>query len=187
MDKKLALSLLAGIILGVITGVETLQHAEARACPQPTCLEGTEVIPISDRGYFPQVHEILQNAESSIHMAVFELKYYESYKNSSANILVNDLIEANKRGVEVKVLVDQFSEENNAYKILKEAGIEIKEDSENVTTHAKLVIVDGKIVVLGSTNLSFYGLEKNNEINVILISQQAAEYYEKYFWKLWGG
>jgi phosphatidylserine/phosphatidylglycerophosphate/cardiolipin synthase-like enzyme len=185
MDKKLALGALLGLILGILAGVETIQYADARACPQPACLEKTEVIPVSDRGYLPQVHEILQNAESSIHMAMFELKYYSNFKNSSANIIVEDLIQASKRGVEVKIIVDEFSERDNAYKKLKENGIEIKMDSQNTTTHAKLIIVDGRVVVLGSTNLSFYGLEKNNEINVILISQQAAEYYEQYFWNLW--
>jgi len=187
MDKKLAMGVLIGLILGILAGVETIQYAQARACPQPACLEKTEVIPISDRGYLPEAHKILQNAENSIHMAMFELKYYEKFKNSSVNIIVEDLIQASKRGVEVKIIVDEFSEKDNAYQTLKENNIDIKMDPENTTTHAKLIIVDGKVVILGSTNLSFYGLEKNNEVNVVLISRQAAEYYEKYFWKLWNG
>ena len=185
MEKKLALCLLAGIIIGIILGVESVHLSDELVCPKDTCLDQVQVKPVSDRGYFPEAHEILQKAQHSIHIASFELKYYVNYQNSTANILVEDLIEAHERGVEVKILVDEFSNENNAFELLREHGIELKMDSEEVTTHAKLVIVDGETVILGSTNLSFYGLEKNNEVNVVLIDKQTAEYYEKYFWNLW--
>lgn len=185
MDRKITIGILFGIVVGILAGVELVQYSGIRACPENICLDETQIIPLSDKGYFPEVHKILQDAKNSIHMAMFELKYYETYSNSSANILVRDLIEARKRGVDVKIIIDQFSEENNAFNLLKEQGIEIKMDSENITTHAKLIIVDGRVVILGSTNLSYFGLEKNNEVDVVLVSKQTAEYYEKYFWNLW--
>ncbi|MDD5110977.1 MAG: phospholipase D-like domain-containing protein [Candidatus Altiarchaeota archaeon] len=186
MEKRTTY-ILAGIIIGIILGVEAIQYADARICPSKTCVETAEITPISDRGYFPQAHKALQAARETIHMAQFELKYYKNYPNSSATILVQDLIEAKNRGVEVIILVDEFSTESNAFQLLKDNGIEIKMDSENVTTHAKLIIVDGETVILGSTNLSFYGLEKNNEINVEIKDRKTAEYYEQYFWELWNG
>ncbi len=183
--RTFSTGILLGVIFGLILAVEVIHLAEERVCPHPACVDKVSVIPVSDRGYFEAAHKALVEAESSIHIASFEVKYYENFPNSSMNILVEDLIAAHKRGVEVKIIVDQYSKQNNAFDKLREAGIEIKFDSEDVTTHAKLIIVDGETVILGSTNLSFYGLEKNNEVNVVIRDEETAKYYENYFTQLW--
>jgi phosphatidylserine/phosphatidylglycerophosphate/cardiolipin synthase-like enzyme len=184
MEGKINL-ILTGVIIGTILGVELVHYSTTLACPHNINLELTEVVPIWDRGYFPEAHKQLQQARKSIHMAQFELKYYEKHPNSSVNILIKDIIEAHKRGVDVKIIVDEFSEVSNAFDILKQNGIEVKMDPKNTTTHTKLIIIDGETVILGSTNLSYYALELNNEVNVMLKNSRTAEYYEKYFWNLW--
>jgi len=185
VERIITSGILIGLLLGIIAGVELVRYADARVCPQDIYLDKTKVIPLPKGAYFPEVHRILQNSQKSIHMSLFELKYYKSFSTSKSNIIVQDLIEAHKRGVDVQIIVDDFSTENNALQLLKDEGIAVKLDPANVTTHTKLIIVDGEIVVLGSTNLSFYGLEKNNEVDVILISPEAAESYERYFQQLW--
>ncbi|MFH1789235.1 MAG: phospholipase D-like domain-containing protein [Candidatus Altiarchaeota archaeon] len=179
-DKKLVTAALIGVIVGIILAVEVIHIADQRACPAPSCIGGAQVIPVSDRGYADAVLALLADASESIHIATFELKYYENYPDSSANKLVDELIAAHRRGVDVKIIVDEYSKENNAYEKLKSEGINIRYDSKSTTTHAKLVVIDGKIVVLSSTNLSYYGLEKNSETNVIIRDEKTAEYYEIY-------
>jgi phosphatidylserine/phosphatidylglycerophosphate/cardiolipin synthase-like enzyme len=185
MEKKLVLGILIGVVLGIAIGAETIRLADERVCPHPACVREADVIPISDRGYFDAVHKILSQADSSIHIVSFELKYYDNYKESSANTLVEDLIAAHQRGVDVGIIVDEYSKENNAFQRLKDAGVPIKYDSDETTTHAKLIVVDGKIVVLGSTNLSYFGLEKNNEVDVVIKHRKIAEYFEGYFQSMW--
>lgn len=185
MQNKLALCLLAGLFTGIILGVELVNYAGSRACPANPCVDGNQITPVFNRDYFAEAHRALQNSKSSIHMVLFELKYYDKYPNSTATLLVRDLIEAKNRGVDVKIIVDEFSTESNALDILKENGVDVKKDHANITTHAKLIIIDGETVILGSTNLSFYGLEKNNEANVIITDKETAEYYEKYFQGIW--
>jgi phosphatidylserine/phosphatidylglycerophosphate/cardiolipin synthase-like enzyme len=186
MENKLALCLLAGLFIGITLGVELVHIGGARACPANPCVDESQITPVFNRDYYAEAHRALQSSKNSIHMVLFELKYYDKYPNSTATLLVKDLIEAKNRGVEVKIIVDDFSTESNAFQILKDNGIEIKMDPENVTTHAKLIIIDKETVILGSTNLSFYGLEKNNEANVIIKDGETAEYYERYFRMLWG-
>ncbi|RLI94582.1 MAG: phospholipase [Candidatus Altiarchaeales archaeon] len=183
--KRITLGILIGILIGIVIGIEFGNFSEGRACMEKYCIEKNRIIPISDRGFFPEVHEILKNANKSIHIVAFELKYYSRYKDSKMNTLVNDLINARNRGVDVKIIIDEYSKRNSAYTHLREGGVDIRYDSPNVTTHAKLIIVDGKIVVLGSTNFSYYGLEKNNEVNVIIYSEKIADYFERYFQNLW--
>jgi phosphatidylserine/phosphatidylglycerophosphate/cardiolipin synthase-like enzyme len=188
IKNQLACGLLIGITLGVLITYALIASADMRNCPEKNCAKDSEIIPVSDRGYFPAVHEALQNAKSSIHIASFELKYYDKYPSSLQNQIIEDLIAAHKRGVDVKIVLDEYADSdpnNNGYEYVKRSGVEIKYDSNKTTTHSKLIVIDGKIVVLGSTNFSFYALEKNNEVDVILFSEKTAAYFERYFQRLW--
>jgi len=190
IDKSLLFGVLIGMALGLVLAAETMHLASDRTCPGNICLGASEIVPVSDKGYFPKVHEALLNAKKSIHIAAFELKYYSNYKNSSENTIIDDIISAHERGVDVKIVLDQYSAQDNAtnaYFYLKKKGVPVRYDSDKTTTHAKLVIIDGKVVVLGSTNFSYTSLELNNEVDVVLFSEEAARYFEQYFQKLWAG
>ena len=68
-----------------------------------------EVKPICDREYFPAVHSLLKGAKKSIYLIISQIRYYEKYPESSANLLCKDLIGAARRGVKVKVIIEQSS------------------------------------------------------------------------------
>ena len=184
-NRKVIFLVLLTFAAGIILGAETIKFAYRNSCPQNLCLDSASVIPITERDYFSIMHRELTRAEKSIHIAIFELKHYPEYPESKENLLVQDLVDAHNRGVEVKIVIDEFAENYSSYDYLKGIGIEIKHDSEEVTTHSKLVIIDGKTVILGSTNWSYYGLEKNHEANVLIRSKEIADYFEKYFDELW--
>ncbi len=189
IKNPLLFGTLSGIILGIILAYALISAADMRSCPQKNCaIDSSEIIPISDRGYFPRVHEALTNAKKSIHIAAFELKYYDNYHESLQNQIIADLIDAQKRGVDVRIVLDEYADTDpntNGYEYVKKNGIKIKYDSNKTTTHSKLVVIDGKIVILGSTNFSYYALEKNNEVDVMIFSEKTAEYFERYFQRLW--
>ena len=166
-------------------GLIVNEYAASRACPKPSCVDSARVIPVTDRGYHKEALKIIRGAEESIHIASFELKYYEKYPDSSMNEIIMELVKAYERGVDVQIVVDEYSSENNAYHILDEYGIPWRFDGKSVTTHSKLIIIDGRIVLLGSTNLSYYGLEKNNEANILVMDEKTGKYYEEYFQELW--
>jgi phosphatidylserine/phosphatidylglycerophosphate/cardiolipin synthase-like enzyme len=63
---------------------------------------------------------------------------------------------------------------------LQAAGGDVYEDSQDVTTHAKMAIVDDDFVVVGSTNWSYHALEENNESAVIVHSKGLNEHYAAY-------
>jgi phosphatidylserine/phosphatidylglycerophosphate/cardiolipin synthase-like enzyme len=185
--RRLSVVLLAGMFLGIILGVEVVHLADENVCPQSVCLDKDSVVPFSDRGFFPVVHEALSKAKKSIHIVAYELKYYPDYVGSSENVIIEDLAAAHDRGVEVLILVDDGSVNNSAVGYLRKQGITVKYDSKEAVTHAKLVIIDEETVILGSTNFTYYGLEKNNEVDVLVVSARVAAYFEDYFKDLWGG
>jgi len=57
-------------------------------------------------------------------------------------------------------------------------------DPPDVTSHDKMIIVDGKLSIVGSTNWSYYALERNNEASVLIHSEEVADYFIKYFEKV---
>ncbi len=66
-----------------------------------------EVIDISGTKYFPAVKEALTKAEKSINVVMFTIESSLSKQDSRPNQLIDVLIEAKKKGVDVEVILDQ--------------------------------------------------------------------------------
>ncbi len=49
------------------------------------------------------------------------------------------------------------------------------------TTHAKSVVVDGRLTLLGSTNWTYYALTNNHEVAVLVQSKELAKALIDYF------
>lgn len=151
-----------------------------------------EVEDISGRNYFSAVHGILQRAEKTIYVVMYYVNY-DLNKVDNVGILVNDLVDAHKRGVKVKVILDrnveygegqdfEVREKNRrAFEYLKSNGVEVYFDNDNTLTHAKAVVVDDNVVVVGSTNWSASSLSANNETSVIIKSTELAKNFSDYF------
>lgn len=140
--------------------------------------------PIPNREYVPALLDVLHQAKHSIDIFMYIGRYYPNYPKDANSKIIQALIDARKRGVRVRVLLDASawnvgnSLQNRAFgDSLRRAGIEVWYDDPNVTSHDKLIIVDTLFVIVGSTNWSYYALERNNEASVLLKSRPLAEYY----------
>jgi len=152
-----------------------------------------EIKPICDREYFPAVHTLLKKAKESVYLIMHQIRYYETHPQSSANIFCDELIAAAKRGVKVKAIIEQSdlemfldsSEKNRdvGYRLVK-GGVSVYFDPSKTTTHCKLLVVDQRYTVIGSTNWSYYALDKNYESSVLIDSIDTANYFIEYFEKL---
>lgn len=67
-----------------------------------------------------------------------------------------------------------------AYKQLREAGVDVHYDEISTYTHAKAIVIDEKVVILGSTNWTQTSLERSIETDVLIdspeLEQSVAEY-----------
>jgi len=137
--------------------------------------------------------ELLPRARCSVHVAMYRVSVYPNYPGSLANELVDGLISAAGRGLDVRILIDDcryYADSADANLVsaiyLYQHGIEVRFDGPEETTHAKLVVIDGESVVLGSTNWNYYSLERNVEANVGLLRiPRVAEAFEAFFEILW--
>jgi phosphatidylserine/phosphatidylglycerophosphate/cardiolipin synthase-like enzyme len=153
-------------------------------------VEGVEVI--TDRQYEQVVGDAFARAHSSIRMMMFEARYYESHLNSPTNALIQELIAARKRGVDVKVILERRKENDRVNSsnlktgaLLSRGGVEVMYDPLTTTTHSKLLIIDGETSVVGSTNWTYNALEKNHEVSALIRSPQVARTLQDYFQDVW--
>ncbi len=137
----------------------------------------------------PVIVERIDVAKKSVEVMCFVF--------SSQNI-GEALIRADKRGVKVRVLLDNlFSGAGSTarwryvpFKELRKAGIEVKFDDEDSKFHHKVVIIDGAQVCVGSFNLSVSAVEDNNENLLLIESPEVARDYRQEFerwWKYYSG
>jgi len=143
---------------------------------------------LKDQDYYPEVMRLINGAQNLIRVCMFQAVVYPSHPDSPGNRLLNGLIEAHKRGVKVEVVLDNggslvevASSNTQTASLLKQSGIAVFFDSENVTTHTKFLVIDNAIAVLGSTNWTYHALAKNHELSAVVHSPEAAQSMNAYF------
>jgi len=148
-----------------------------------------DIIDISGSRYFPAVKDALSKAKKSIYVVMFTIESTLSKPNSKPNQLIDELIAAKNRGIEIGVILDQNVDfvqrrhagdwesqikSTRAYKRLKDAGVKVNYDEPARYAHAKTVIIDNKIVILGSTNWTESAFDNSIETDVLVNSQELA-------------
>ena len=151
-------------------------------------LPAEDVQLVTDVQYFEVAKKLIHEAKYSIQVMMFEMGYYDKYPNTPSNLLIKELMNATKRGVKVEVILevkegeDRTAKRNrHTGKVLSEGGVEVIYDPLSKTTHAKLMVVDGQLSLLGSTNWTYYALTSNNEASVLIRSQELARAIIDYF------
>ena len=95
------------------------------------------------------------------------------------------LLQARRRGAEVKVLLETRNLGTSREGALLEEGLEVRQDANPYTMHHKVMLLDGTYVVTGSYNFSVRAHEVNNENLLVLKSPSLAERYRKEVLRLW--
>ncbi|NQT76059.1 MAG: hypothetical protein HQ566_06025, partial [Candidatus Omnitrophica bacterium] len=140
-----------------------------------------KVTDISDRKYEEALIELLDNAKESIVVSMYGISPGSEGKNP-VRLLLNDLLEARLRGVSVTMYLNtRFRDPEMSFigspvfKELKGSGCEIYLIPPSRKLHDKLIIIDNRYVVVGSTNWSNSALRRNFESNTLIDSPGHAQ------------
>ncbi|HEV8332359.1 MAG TPA: cardiolipin synthase [Steroidobacteraceae bacterium] len=103
--------------------------------------------------------------------------------------LLTAMTEAAQRGVDVRLIVPSFTDSSivlNAtqatYTRLLESGVKIYE-LKDALLHAKSVVIDGTVSIVGSANLDMRSFLHNEEVNAIVIDRDVGQRMEQVFEK----
>jgi len=119
----------------------------------------------------------IERANKSVHVLMFTF--------TLGNIL-DSLIVANGRGVEVLVVLERDQDANQpAYETLRAAGIEVRQDNNPAFMHNKFAVIDAEIVITGSFNWTRSADETNDENLVVIASRDVASAFEHDFVSVW--
>lgn len=124
------------------------------------------------------LHEILSTAKKSIYVEMFYL---------TNKFIVNDLIAAKARGVDVRVIIDASSAGNkySGHHALRLASIPVKTENWGGKMHTKGATVDDEYYIIGSMNWTGKA-ELHNDENLLIISNPLiASVTKTHFFKLW--
>jgi cardiolipin synthase A/B len=118
-------------------------------------------------------------AENSIHLT-------NAYFIPDDQIL-KAFTDAARRGVDVRIILPGTTDSTLAlyaaqynYSELLESGVKIYE-RRNALLHAKTAVIDGVWSTVGSTNLDYWSLLSDDEVNAVILSREFAAEMEKSF------
>ncbi|GAM08533.1 cardiolipin synthase [Geobacter sp. OR-1] len=151
---------------------------------------------LRNREFSEALTEGIRSAKKSVYLSFFLFKT-TSARNNIPRRIAEELIQAKKRGLDVNVLLERpsrdrpqsggdslYADNRQTADLLARGGIKVYFDSPGVTTHTKVAVIDGRLVFIGSHNLSQSALQHNNELSVMLDSPELAAEVKAYLDRL---
>jgi len=112
------------------------------------------------------------SAFDSVEIASFDL---------DSEPIINALIEAESRGVQVSVVVDNEHTPESTINRLRRNGMSVIEDNRSALMHNKFIIIDSQVLWMGSMNFTSNGVYCNNNNVVRFQSQSLSRNYQLEF------
>lgn len=145
-----------------------------------TAAQETTYIPARD--YLATAEREINAAKSSVRLYLYLLNYDDDIPDSQPARLLKALVRAHQRGVQVDVLLNRATgaarasgfANDDAAAFLRAQGIPAAVTAGPETLHAKLLVVDDRTVLAGSTNWSAAAFARNGEGNFLIRSTTAA-------------
>lgn len=138
------------------------------------------------------VTPLINSASQKIDIVMYEWKWYTHELAGGVEKFNLAIQAAGRRGVKVRVLLNIESMGHAITKIntrteqfLRLAGVDVKFGQIGTTTHAKMLIIDDRILILGSHNVSKGSFSKNQEASIVVEGPEAIRPYIDYFRLLW--
>jgi phosphatidylserine/phosphatidylglycerophosphate/cardiolipin synthase-like enzyme len=125
---------------------------------------------------------LISAAKRRIDIIIYDLRLYPTQKNHPVTILIEALIQAKSRGVEVRVLM------TNAFvrSQLERYGLYTRTIHSEKLMHAKMMLIDDRYLITGSHNYTQSAFTQNLEISVALDIGAENDVLSHYFRTLWG-
>jgi len=137
--------------------------------------------PIIAGKFIEKVIPYIDTARQQIDICVFDWRWYPNDPGAPAQKFNQAIVEAIKRGVKVRALVNN----ENVAANLRAVGAEVKRHVSSHLLHCKVMIIDDEVIITGSHNYTQSAMTANCELSVILSEGVDTSEFSKYFINLW--
>jgi len=143
--------------------------------------------------YYPKkVVPLVDQARKTIDILMYEWKWYGHESAGGVQKLNLAIVAAARRGVKVRALLNIESMGHAITRInsrtadfLRRYGCEVKFGQVGTVTHAKTMIIDDEVLILGSHNYTKCAFTRNQEASIIVRGREDIKDYRTYFNDLW--
>ena len=125
-----------------------------------------------DRTIQDMILKDIKGAKNTIDLATYN---YTDTKTAQA------LIDAVHRGVKVRMVIDEDNYNKKVVNQLHDGGVKIISAKSSGLMHAKYIIIDGKIVISGSANMTLASFSYDNNFMIRMESPDAAKVFTAEF------
>lgn len=125
--------------------------------------------------------ELIESAERSIYIFMFDWRWYKDDFSCDVSLINQALVRAARRGVRVQALLnyDELEEQ------LNRLSITAKKANVKKLLHAKSIVIDEEVLVVGSHNWSKEAMTANVEMSVAVFDPDLSKRVIDYFRSLW--
>ncbi len=152
------------------------------------------VTPLIGAIYYRELIKAIDESKLWVKVVQYQWKWNIHQRHSLVQRLGEAILRAQKRGVAVSVVLNQESPNHHLTKInrvagdsLVRGGCQVRMYRSSVLVHTKMWVIDGRLVFVGSHNISTRALSVNEETSVKIESAPIARCFKSYFERLWVG
>ena len=136
---------------------------------------------LSGRQFPALVIPLIEASRQSIDIVVYDWRWYPSDPGAVCQLFNQAILRAARRRVKIRAILNS----DQTLRVLESEKIEAKILRTTRLVHAKLMIIDNKIVITGSHNYSQSAFQTNLELSVILDDENIATDFNVFFNNLW--
>lgn len=157
-------------------------HSAKHSIKQQDIIIGTSCINVffspQDKTIINQIIPEIKNAKKYIYIPIFIITHKK---------MAQEIINAKQRGVDVKVIIDATSARNkySQHTLFRQKNIPVKTENFAGKMHMKTLIIDDKLVFLGSMNFTKSGEMYNDENCILIKNSQVAKDLKTEFLSIW--
>lgn len=149
---------------------------------------------IKNEEYLAAAQGILGLARIKVDICTYKFELSERIDARPLNSLVRILYSLAGNKIPVRILLNTTGRRSGltrineaAAKTLKSHGIDVRCLPDGRCQHAKILLVDGCLGIIGSHNWSPRSMTDNMEVSVMIQGPQYLEEIQKHFEKIWEG
>jgi len=145
-----------------------------------------------DEKFLPAAQSIIANAQKSIFISSFKVEITSKPRGRALRNFFDTLIWKAQKNVDVRFLINRITKKGGvplsnffAISYLPQHGIQVRCLTNERICHAKLLIVDGLIVIIGSHNLSVKSCHNNFEVSYLFHDIYTAGQLHRLYENIW--